>query len=145
MTAESVIPAPAQNTVNNQSVSNSPQQPSTSSPASSPSQADSISAVKAANEALANMVGLVKDLVETKEKTKKEGNRLKTAMMASFGFSESDIINAATSCSKTFIREVRKTGTMFAEDMLSLNNVSPTIRKQILEGKYVNCNAFVPS
>ena len=141
------IPAPAQNNINNQAVpvSDSPQQQpsSASSVGSTSAQADSMSAIKAANEALANMVGLVKDLVATKEKTEKEGNCLKTAMMATFGFSESDIINAAASCSQTFVREIRKTGTIFAEDMPSLDNVSPTIRKQILEGKDVNLSTLL--
>ena len=40
--------------------------------ASSSTQADSISAIKAANDALENMVGLVKDLVATKDKTKEK-------------------------------------------------------------------------
>ena len=140
--AESVVPAPAQNVVNIQEAVPvaAPQQ--TTSAGSSSTRDESISAIKAANEALANMVGLVKDLVASKDKTsEKEGNCLKTAMMATFGFSESDT-NAA-SCSQTFIREVKKTGIIFAEDLPSLDHVSPTIRKQILEGKDVNLTTLL--
>ena len=59
---------------------------------------------------------------------------LAPAMLATYNYRQETTANVE----QTFHRYLDKTGVNYAEDLPKMDYVSPTIRKQILEGKNVN-------
>jgi hypothetical protein len=110
---------------------------------------ETTSALKTATETLTTMTSFVGSVMQQRNNVTQSSNptgvsisasnerssyNLAFAMLATYNYRQ----ETPAIVEQTFHRHLDKTGVIYAEDLPKMDYVSPTIRKQILEGKDVN-------
>ena len=106
-------------------------------------------ALKTATEALTTMTSFVGSVMQQRNNVTQSSNPTGASISTSNARSSYNLASAMLATynnrqettaivEQTFHRHLDKTGVIYAEDLPKMDYVSPTIRKQILEGKDVN-------